>query len=304
MREEVKRPPEASNQRADIDENSVEMDNADVILVDAGRKAIQVIKVVRELTSLGLVEAKDLVDGAPKPILAGIAKEEAEDAKRKLEEAGATVELTGFEQVTENQKLDNLGSSAEQVEKPVESFLRQNSQQNSAKTNNRNSNKSENGKAFLKIPVLWWHLLVIAMFAVTLVSYEPAIDSDFAAVSFVSSLLIGGAAFIVLIFYWAPYVSQPFTEKRDAAYNALPDVVTSKGKVRPPRPPWTQANKQQKCDRCDWRGAVFHGKSRRWQDNTKEGTVFGTAAWVYQTPFMCWNCKHEWTEQTGSRFGI
>jgi len=64
-----------------------------VILVSAGEKKIQVIKVVRELTALGLKEAKDLVDGAPKPIREGIPKEEAESIRTKLVEAGATVEI-------------------------------------------------------------------------------------------------------------------------------------------------------------------------------------------------------------------
>ena len=65
----------------------------DVVLKNAGDKKIQVIKVVRELTNLGLKEAKDLVDGAPKPVKEGVSKEEAEQIKAKLEEAGATVEL-------------------------------------------------------------------------------------------------------------------------------------------------------------------------------------------------------------------
>jgi len=65
----------------------------DVILVATGDQKIKVIKVVRELTSLGLKEAKDLVDGAPKPVKEGVAKEEAEAAKAKLEEVGATVEI-------------------------------------------------------------------------------------------------------------------------------------------------------------------------------------------------------------------
>ena len=65
----------------------------DVILAAVGEKKIQVIKVVRELTGLGLKEAKDLVDGAPKPVKTGIAKEEAETVKAKLEEQGATVEV-------------------------------------------------------------------------------------------------------------------------------------------------------------------------------------------------------------------
>jgi len=70
-----------------------EKDSFDVVLVGAGDKKIQVIKVVRELTSLGLKEAKDLVDGAPKPVVEGVNKEKAEEAKAKLEEAGAAVEL-------------------------------------------------------------------------------------------------------------------------------------------------------------------------------------------------------------------
>ncbi len=65
----------------------------DVILSAAGDKKIQVIKVVRELTSLGLKEAKELVDGAPKPVKTGVSKEEADAIKAKLEEQGATVEL-------------------------------------------------------------------------------------------------------------------------------------------------------------------------------------------------------------------
>jgi large subunit ribosomal protein L7/L12 len=65
----------------------------DVILANAGAKKIGVIKVVREITGLGLKEAKDLVDGAPQPIKQGIAKDEAEALKAKLEEAGAAVEL-------------------------------------------------------------------------------------------------------------------------------------------------------------------------------------------------------------------
>ena len=65
----------------------------DVILTEAGGQKIQVIKAVRELTSLGLKEAKDLVDGAPKAILEKASKDDAEAAKAKLEEAGATIEL-------------------------------------------------------------------------------------------------------------------------------------------------------------------------------------------------------------------
>ena len=64
-----------------------------VVLVGAGEKKIQVIKEVRAITGLGLKEAKDLVDGAPKPVKEGISKSEAEEIKRKLQEAGATVEL-------------------------------------------------------------------------------------------------------------------------------------------------------------------------------------------------------------------
>jgi len=70
-----------------------EKDEFDVVLEAAGDKKIQVIKVVRELTSLGLGDAKALVDGAPKPVLEGANKEAAEAAKAKLEEAGATVGL-------------------------------------------------------------------------------------------------------------------------------------------------------------------------------------------------------------------
>jgi len=70
-----------------------EKDEFDVILSAAGDKKIQVIKEVRSLTSLGLKEAKDLVDGAPKPVLEKVSKEDAEKAKAQLEAAGATVEL-------------------------------------------------------------------------------------------------------------------------------------------------------------------------------------------------------------------
>jgi len=72
---------------------AVEKDEFTVMLTGAGEKKIQVIKVVRELTGLGLKEAKDLVDGAPKPVKEGIAKAEAEEVQKKLVEAGATVEL-------------------------------------------------------------------------------------------------------------------------------------------------------------------------------------------------------------------
>jgi large subunit ribosomal protein L7/L12 len=70
-----------------------EKDEFDVVLTGPGEKKIQVIKVVRELTSLGLKEAKDLVDAAPKPVLEKVSKDDADKAKAKLEEAGATVEL-------------------------------------------------------------------------------------------------------------------------------------------------------------------------------------------------------------------
>ena len=65
----------------------------DVVLRDAGAKKIQVIKVVRELTGLGLKEAKDMVDGAPQTVKAGVSKDEAASVKAKLEEQGATVEV-------------------------------------------------------------------------------------------------------------------------------------------------------------------------------------------------------------------
>jgi large subunit ribosomal protein L7/L12 len=65
----------------------------DVVLTEAGGQKIQVIKVVRAITGLGLKEAKDLVDGAPNPVKEGVAQEEADQLKAQLEEAGATVEL-------------------------------------------------------------------------------------------------------------------------------------------------------------------------------------------------------------------
>ena len=80
----------AAVRRAEVAE---EQDEFDVVLLAAGDKKIQVIKVVRELTSLGLKEAKDLVDGAPKPVVEKASKEDAEKAKAKLEEAGAQVEM-------------------------------------------------------------------------------------------------------------------------------------------------------------------------------------------------------------------
>ena len=70
-----------------------EQSTFDVVLTEAGGQKIQVIKVVRAVTGLGLKEAKDLVDGAPNPVKEGVAKEEADSIKGQLEEAGATVEL-------------------------------------------------------------------------------------------------------------------------------------------------------------------------------------------------------------------
>ncbi|MEU5599082.1 50S ribosomal protein L7/L12 [Streptomyces sp. NPDC020298] len=74
-------------------EQAEEKDEFDVVLTGAGDKKIQVIKVVRELTSLGLKEAKDLVDGAPKPVLEKVAKDAAEKAAEALKGAGASVEV-------------------------------------------------------------------------------------------------------------------------------------------------------------------------------------------------------------------
>ncbi|MFI7297857.1 50S ribosomal protein L7/L12 [Streptomyces sp. NPDC050121] len=78
---------------AAVAEVAEEQDEFDVVLTGAGEKKIQVIKVVRELTSLGLKEAKDLVDGAPKPVLEKVAKEAAEKAAESLKAAGASVEV-------------------------------------------------------------------------------------------------------------------------------------------------------------------------------------------------------------------
>ena len=72
---------------------AAEKDEFDVVLASFGDKKINVIKEVRAITGLGLKEAKDLVEGAPKPVKEGVAKDEAEEIKKKLEEAGATVEL-------------------------------------------------------------------------------------------------------------------------------------------------------------------------------------------------------------------
>ncbi|HOB91666.1 MAG: 50S ribosomal protein L7/L12 [Bacillota bacterium] len=74
-------------------EEAEEKTSFDVILVTAGAKKIPVLKVVREITGLGLKEAKELVDNAPKPVKEGVSKEEADEIKAKLEEAGAEVEV-------------------------------------------------------------------------------------------------------------------------------------------------------------------------------------------------------------------
>jgi large subunit ribosomal protein L7/L12 len=86
----VAAPGAAAAAAAPAEEEKTEFD---VILVGAGEKKINVIKAVREVTSLGLKEAKDLVDGAPKPIKEGVSKQEAEDIKKKFEEAGASVQV-------------------------------------------------------------------------------------------------------------------------------------------------------------------------------------------------------------------
>ena len=78
---------------ADPAEAAEEKTSFDVVLTEAGGQKIQVIKVVRAITSLGLKEAKDLVDSAPKPVKEGVAQDEADSIKAQLEEAGATVEL-------------------------------------------------------------------------------------------------------------------------------------------------------------------------------------------------------------------
>ncbi len=82
--------PAASGEAAEAPEEQTEFN---VILASSGEKKVNVIKVVRTLTGLGLKEAKDLVDGAPATVKEGISKAEAEDAKKQLEEAGATVEV-------------------------------------------------------------------------------------------------------------------------------------------------------------------------------------------------------------------
>jgi large subunit ribosomal protein L7/L12 len=82
--------PAAGAAAAPVEE---EKDEFDVVLTSAGEKKIQVIKVVRELTNLGLKEAKDLVDAAPKAVLEKVSKDDADKAKAKLEESGASIEL-------------------------------------------------------------------------------------------------------------------------------------------------------------------------------------------------------------------
>ena len=82
--------PGAADGGSDASEEQTEFD---VILASFGEKKINVIKEVRGITGLGLKEAKDLVEGAPKPVKEGVTKDEAEELKKKLEEAGATVEL-------------------------------------------------------------------------------------------------------------------------------------------------------------------------------------------------------------------
>ncbi len=72
---------------------AAEKSSFDVILTSGGQAKLQVVKVVKEITGLGLKEAKDLVDGAPKPVKEGVSKEEAESIKSQLEEAGAEVEV-------------------------------------------------------------------------------------------------------------------------------------------------------------------------------------------------------------------
>jgi large subunit ribosomal protein L7/L12 len=85
--------PAAGGGGGDAGGGDEEKSEFDVILTAAGDKKIQVIKEVRALTSLGLKEAKDLVDGAPKPVLEKVSKDDADKAKAQLEEAGATVEV-------------------------------------------------------------------------------------------------------------------------------------------------------------------------------------------------------------------
>jgi large subunit ribosomal protein L7/L12 len=89
----VAAPGGASAAGAEAAAAAEEKDEFDVVLIAAGNEKIKVIKVVRSLTSLGLKEAKDLVESAPKPVLEHASKEDAEKAKAQLDEAGATVEL-------------------------------------------------------------------------------------------------------------------------------------------------------------------------------------------------------------------
>ena len=83
----------AAGGAADAGAAAAEKSEFDVILADAGAEKVKVIKVVREITGLGLKEAKDLVDGAPKPVKEGASKEDADAIKAKLEEVGAKVEV-------------------------------------------------------------------------------------------------------------------------------------------------------------------------------------------------------------------
>jgi len=85
--------PMGAGAAAPAAEAAEEKTEFDVVLKDAGAKKIEVIKAVRAITGLGLKEAKDLVEGAPKEVKTGISKEEAADARKKLEEAGAVVEV-------------------------------------------------------------------------------------------------------------------------------------------------------------------------------------------------------------------
>jgi large subunit ribosomal protein L7/L12 len=85
--------PAAAGAGGDGGADEEESSTVDVVLTGAGDKKIQVIKVVRAITGLGLKEAKDLVDGAPNPVKEGVAQEEADSIKSQLEEAGASVEL-------------------------------------------------------------------------------------------------------------------------------------------------------------------------------------------------------------------
>ena len=90
---ELKELLDAFEEKFGVTAAAEEKDEFDVILTDAGAQKIQVIKVVRELTNLGLKEAKDLVDGAPKPVLEKVSKDDAEKAKTKLVESGASVDV-------------------------------------------------------------------------------------------------------------------------------------------------------------------------------------------------------------------